>query len=87
LKTKTALGLASAAATGVGIHFQIQDQDFKDVMTIQASIHTTSSVLHAEAHALLLAAMIASRLPLQQHTCSILAAAAASQSSKFEQVS
>jgi hypothetical protein len=90
-KTKIAPGMPSVADTGVGIHFQIQEQDFKAVMMIQASIHTTSSVLHAEAEALLLAAMIASRLTLQQHTyftdCSILAAAvAASKSSKFEQV-
>lgn len=80
-KTNKVPGMASGTATGIGVYCQIHESTFAATIMIQASMPDTSSVLQAEAEALLFAARIGSALTLQQVTFltdnSILAAAAA----------
>jgi hypothetical protein len=86
-KMKKAPGMTSVTTTGIGVYGQIQDKTFAATVMIQASIPTTSSVLQAEANALLFAARIASIFNLQQQAFltdnKVLAAAASSKSTKF----
>jgi hypothetical protein len=86
-KTKKAPDMTSVTTTGIGVYGQIQDKTFAATVMIQASIPTTSSVLQAEANALLFAARIASIFNLQQQAFltdnKVLAAAASSKSTKF----